>query len=580
MSTSNATDKVPEILIDLVSPKKKQRFSDRTVKSRVAQTSLILLTLNAKLKKKVDKNNPKLAKQIENLKDRIKAYESHLDEILSNRDKSILDDGKLTALLKKSKATLKEAQIAGLIETQPRPISPAIRIRKTPTPTASAEVVTNESSNSSEDEETEKTLNSQTNRYSSSSSVEIQIDDSSEDSDTSISVNDILNLPLTMAAAPTADDWRNFADANTQALIQGMNNLNAITFKREIPEFTGDLDDGVTIDEWLKTANRVAVVAGWTDDQKLRYFQDRLRKSAANFNDSLTQQQRDTFQHWETAMVTEFQDSAVRSLRKAQLKHLKQKHSERIRDFKKRIDDTYKTAYGDAVANSRDREVALLRNEIKKEVFLNGIRPQIATIIWSRLIPNATYDETVQTATECEQIIEFRRVTEVVNPNATVGNSTDKTPTQEGIDGLKQVIEQLANLKLTENKSKEKGVIAYTSDRNESHNRERNRQRSRSTSSNYSQRSYTPSSYNNNRKSVRFADNRKSRSPSPGFSRTNGSSGKQFYKQPSSTQYKERQTGKDNNRGRETRSCYFCGIKGHIKLECRKYAKWRKEKQN
>jgi len=108
------------------------------------------------------------------------------------------------------------------------------------------------------------------------SSIEIPKDsDSSEESDNSTHSNIILNFgnilnfnqPIRMAA-PTMQDWQNFADANAQAIADGMNNLNAVTIKREIPEFSGEFEDGVTIDEWLRTANRVAKTAQWTNAQK------------------------------------------------------------------------------------------------------------------------------------------------------------------------------------------------------------------------------------------------------------------------------------------------------------------------
>lgn len=88
MTTRTTTNEVPPIVIDLVSPvkDKKQRFSDRTRKSRIEQTSRILLSLNVQLKKRIDKNNPKLAKHIENIKNRIRTYENYLDEILSSGD--------------------------------------------------------------------------------------------------------------------------------------------------------------------------------------------------------------------------------------------------------------------------------------------------------------------------------------------------------------------------------------------------------------------------------------------------------------------------------------------------------------
>ncbi len=39
--------------------------------------------------------------------------------------------------------------------------------------------------------------------------------------------------------------------------------------------------------ECFKLVKRMATHAAWTDEQKLRLFQERMSKSAANFNDSL-----------------------------------------------------------------------------------------------------------------------------------------------------------------------------------------------------------------------------------------------------------------------------------------------------
>ena len=368
-------------------------------------------------------------------------------------------------------------------------------------------------------------------------------------------------------------DWRNFADANAQAIAEGMNNLNAVTIKREIPEFTGELDDGVTIDEWLKIANRVAQTAGWTNDQKLRYFQDRFTKSAANFNETLTAQQTDTFDHWVTAVTNGFQDSTFKALRKAQLKHLKQKHNERIRDFRKRIDDTYRVAYGEAVANSADAQVTMLRNEIKKEILLNGVRPEIAAVIWGRLRPNSDYEASVTTAIECEQIIEIRRVSDIVNtPTVLIPDKKQA----EG-DELKQIVQQLANLKLNEGK----GTVAhissgYQTKRYSRENRSQDRYRNRSESPGfYRDQSYKTGNRFSNRNHVRFAENSRGRSHSPGQFQANGTVGRRYDNQRSPVQDSNSPNG---DFGKEIRTCYFCRNKGHIKRECRKFSMWKDSK--
>jgi hypothetical protein len=97
---------------------------------------------------------------------------------------------------------------------------------------------------------------------------------------------------------------------------------------------------------------------------------------------------------------------------KVQHKHIKQKPGEPIRDFKQRIDDMYKIAFGEKVANSQNAQIVSLRNDVKREVFLYGLRSEIFSIIWARLAVGATFQQTVASAEECEQLLEIRRTTE------------------------------------------------------------------------------------------------------------------------------------------------------------------------
>ena len=138
-----------------------------------------------------------------------------------------------------------------------------------------------------------------------------------------------------MGQAPTFQDWQNFATANTVAIAEGLSNLNAVAFKKEIPEFTGELDGGVSINEWFKLADKVAVTANWTDNQKLRFYQDRLTKLAANFNDTIAAALKapGRYADWKQALLNGFQDTTVKHSKKEQLKHLRQKPSERIKRF-------------------------------------------------------------------------------------------------------------------------------------------------------------------------------------------------------------------------------------------------------
>lgn len=102
-------------------------------------------------------------------------------------------------------------------------------------------------------------------------------------------------------------------------------------------------------------------------------------------------------------------------------------------------------AYGDTIANSNQAEVTILRNEIKKDALLNGLRHDISAILWGRLPANSTYEQTIETAEECETLIEIRRVTESRNPANTLLLQQEKK-TQCEVDELRKIVEGVAKL--------------------------------------------------------------------------------------------------------------------------------------
>ena len=379
-STPTTRRKVkPNLADQLSSSARRVSLREKSQKKRLNAVADLIIDLQKQLHKLEGQKDPQLGKRIESLKKRVTTYERQFDDIIKAGIYGFGDDKEINELLSQSIDALEEEETEELIEV---------------------------------------------NGLNSNSQENLEIIENTE-------------------MALTVQDWRDFADANTQAIVESMAVLNAVTFKREIPEYLGELEGGMTIEEWIKKAYRVGNSAGWTNDQKFKFFQERLAKSAANLNETLAADKKDTLEHWIAAMKEAFHDNAAKALRKTQLKQIKQQESERVRDLKKRIDDTYRLAYGDAVADSRDAQVTILREEIKKEVLLNGIKPNIANMIWGRLAPNADYAASVITAMECKQILEMRRVAE--QSESPVERSAKQTSTA---DELKQIVQQLANLKM------------------------------------------------------------------------------------------------------------------------------------
>ena len=166
-------------------------------------------------------------------------------------------------------------------------------------------------------------------------------------------------MALTQAAV---NAWRTAVDRQAQILENGLATINAQAAKKEIPQFKGDIESKLAIEEWFKIAEKIATNAGWTDVQKLRFLQEKLTKSAANFNDSLTPAQKATYQIWKNSVITGLTDHTTKARKKEELNTLKQKETERVRDFKIKIDDLYRISYGIGPDTDQDVVVVALRN--------------------------------------------------------------------------------------------------------------------------------------------------------------------------------------------------------------------------
>jgi hypothetical protein len=114
---------------------------------------------------------------------------------------------------------------------------------------------------------------------------------------------------------------------------------------------------------------------------------------------------------WKTLLIAGLHDNTTKAiLKKGELKDLKQEPGERVRDFQTRIDDMYRIAYGAGPANSNDANVVLVRDDMKKEILLAGLRREIATLVWNRVEADSTYANTVDTAIECEKVTEVKKI--------------------------------------------------------------------------------------------------------------------------------------------------------------------------
>ncbi|EFX74946.1 hypothetical protein DAPPUDRAFT_108408 [Daphnia pulex] len=183
--------------------------------------------------------------------------------------------------------------------------------------------------------------------------------------------------------------WQAAVERQAEILENGLVFINAQNVKKGIPIFTGEIEGKMAIEEWFKLAERMATHAAWMDEQKLRIFQERMRKSAANLNDSLTAAEKATYALWKQAILDGLADNTKKS-----------KNERTAKDPQTRRDRT---------TTSRHAYEVALRDETKKDVLLNGLKTQIADLVWNRPdVNDTTYVETVELAEE--KVVEIKKI--------------------------------------------------------------------------------------------------------------------------------------------------------------------------
>ncbi|KAK4013502.1 hypothetical protein OUZ56_026056 [Daphnia magna] len=100
--------------------------------------------------------------------------------------------------------------------------------------------------------------------------------------------------------------------------------------------------------EWLKGAEHVARNNDWDDNQKLRFFSDRLKGEALEWHGEYSEEQRKELNYgdWREAIIERFQDAFDLATLKKKLLKLKQKPEENCRAFVSRLNSLYDSIEG------------------------------------------------------------------------------------------------------------------------------------------------------------------------------------------------------------------------------------------
>ena len=114
---------------------------------------------------------------------------------------------------------------------------------------------------------------------------------------------------LNTSQDPTAQDTT-ILDNVTKPIVKVLGELFSREDKKSIPAFKGKSTDKL-ITEWLKAAEHVARNNDWDEDQKLRFFSDRLKGEALEWHDNYAKEQGNhlNYEDWRKDIIEHFQDS-------------------------------------------------------------------------------------------------------------------------------------------------------------------------------------------------------------------------------------------------------------------------------
>jgi hypothetical protein len=136
-------------------------------------------------------------------------------------------------------------------------------------------------------------------------------------------------------------------DNVTKPIVKVLGELFSREDKKSIPAFKGKSTDKL-VTEWLKGAEHVARNNDWDEDQKLRFFSDRLKGEALEWHDNYVEEQGNDLNYadWRKEIIERFQDSFDLATLRRKLNTLKQKPEENCRAFVSRLNSLYDTIEG------------------------------------------------------------------------------------------------------------------------------------------------------------------------------------------------------------------------------------------
>ena len=385
-----------------------------------------------------------------------------------------------------------------------------------------------------------------------------------------------------LADMATADEIRTAVSAAFQTII-------AEEDRKKIPIFTGkSTEESFPI--WIKKAEKIATRHGWSDDDKLTIFSERLEGGAEDFakNSMWQPQEAQTYAEWKKRMNAQYLTAIDKERLRHQLLTIKQKPNQPVREFISKLNYMFEQVYGEDFCKSANPLVKESRDDMKTRLLSSGLLPKYRNELWSRSDgASPSFEDLVKIANTVEQIVQRRELME--QSCLIAGIIEQKDESREVVEQQKKELESVKKdlLELKEKTAANvEAVNVIQQNRYPQPNRGRGRGRGgydyapRGRGQSYGnrdqghsfQRNFEPQRQSNN---VTFArSNQGYRDPRPSnFNRNQ--------EQPAINPREQRQFPPGENRqpprvfsqrgrggGQTDRVCYTCNRKGHISRQC------------
>ncbi|KAK4045623.1 hypothetical protein OUZ56_033310 [Daphnia magna] len=234
----------------------------------------------------------------------------------------------------------------------------------------------------------------------------------------------------------------------------------------------------------LIDTNIVARNNEWDDNQKIRFFSDRLKGEAFEWHENYAEEEGDdlNYQDWKEALITRFQDTYDLATLEKKLSKLTQKPEENCRAFVSRLNNLYDTIAGKEERADHNQtiiegqllnKVKKMRDHRKSKILLQGLLPKYKAELYLRMPENTEdFDALCKQLFISEKILHTKEATDDKEMSAVIAGITHHEKQQDDkIQLLEQKLsEALSELKCTNTKrgsSQENDVTIAATDQYE-----------------------------------------------------------------------------------------------------------------